>query len=171
MSISSLFKTGNLDDIKPTNKLNPLSVSQPIPVANLFSLKFEAPTVAKVQNIAPTAAKVQNITANPKVKETIVERIVEVPKEVIVERIVKDESARVELEQVKALNTKYLQVINQMNEELMTVKTNEGNNLNAVVEAAKEKESLVSKVDELTKALLNVITQNRLLSRAVGLRS
>jgi hypothetical protein len=167
MSISSLFKSGNLDDIKPkpANKLNPLtvyqSVSQPIPVANLFSLKLEAPTPAKVQNVA----------ANTQVKEVIVEKIVEVPKEVIVEKIVHDESARVELEQVKALNTKYLQVINQMNEELMTVKTNEGKNLNVVAEAVKEKEELVSKVEELTKALLNVINQNKLLSRALGLRS
>lgn len=170
MSISSLFKTGNLDDIKPKLKINPTPItSQAIPVANLFSLKIEAPTPAKVQTTASNPKVNEVIGEVP--KEVIVERIVEVPKEVIVERIVQDESARVELEQVKALNAKYLQVINQMNEELMTVKTNEGKNLNAVAEAVKEKEGLISKVDELTKALLNVITQNKLLSRALGLRS
>jgi len=98
-----------------------------------------------------------------------------VPKEVIVEKIVRDESAllqvQVELEQVKSLNAKYLQVINEINEELMNVKANEGKNSSSVAEVTKEKETLAVKVEELTKALLNVIQQNKLLSRALGLRA
>ena len=160
MSISSLFKTGNLDEIKP--KLN--ANSAPIPVANLFSMKMETCKPVKVES--------ENV--EQKVKEVIVEKIIEVPKEVIVEKIVRDESAllqvQVELEQVKALNAKYLQVINQINEELMNVKANEGKSSTSVAEVTKEKDQLVSKVDELTKALHHVIHQNRMLSRALGLR-
>ncbi len=165
MSISSLFKTGNLDEIKPKLNANPA----PIPVANLFSMKMETckPTCKPV--------KVESENVEQKVKEVIVEKIIEVPKEVIVEKIVRDESAllqvQVELEQVKTLNAKYLQVINQINEELMNVKANEGKNSTNLAEITKEKDQLVSKVDELTKALHNVIHQNRLLSRALGLRS
>lgn len=160
MSISSLFKTGNLDEIKPKLNANPA----PIPVANLFSMKIE--------NCKPVKVESENV--EQKVKEVIVEKIIEVPKEVIVEKIVRDESAllqvQVELEQVKTLNAKYLQVINQINEELMNVKANEGKNSTNLAEITKEKDQLVSKVDELTKALHNVIHQNRLLSRALGLR-
>jgi len=162
MSISSLFKTGNLDEIKP------ILISQgpaPIPVATLLSMKIE--------NSIPV--KVQSNSVESKVKEVIVEKIVEVPKEVIVEKIVRDESAllqvQVELEQVKSLNAKYLQVINEINEELMNVKANEGKNSSSVAEVTKEKETLAVKVEELTKALLNVIQQNKLLSRALGLRA
>jgi len=162
MSISSLFKTGNLDEIKPKPKAN--NIPAPIPVANLFSMKIE--------NCKPVKVESENV--EQKVKEVIVEKIIEVPKEVIVEKIVRDESAllqvQVELEQVKTLNAKYLQVINQINEELMNVKANEGKNSTNLAEITKEKDQLVSKVDELTKALHNVIHQNRLLSRALGLR-
>jgi hypothetical protein len=172
MSISSLFKSGNLDEIKPklSNIPTPLVVSTseqtttPIPVAQLFLLNNDAPVKSS-----------ESKSVDSKVKEIIVERIVEVPKEIIIEKIVRDESAllhaQVELEQVKSLNGKYLQVINQINEELMTVKANEGKNSAVAVDAVKEKEVLVAKIEELTKALVNVINQNKLLSRALGMRS
>ena len=53
----------------------------------------------------------------------------------------------------------------------MTARSNEGKNAAAVVSCSKERDELSSKVEELTKALVNVISQNKLLSRAVGLRS
>jgi hypothetical protein len=62
-------------------------------------------------------------------------------------------------------------VINQINEELMTARSNEGKSAAAVVSNSKERDELRSKVEELTKALVNLISQNKLLSRALGLRS
>ena len=95
--------------------------------------------------------------------------------EKVVEKVVRDDAAllksQAELEQVKLMNSKYLQVINHSNEELMTARSNEGKNAAAVVSISKERDELSSKVEELTKALLNVISQNKLLSRALGLRS
>jgi hypothetical protein len=156
MSISNLFKSGNLDEIKaksnalkpePLKNLQPTGPT-PIPVANLLTSKVELP---------------QPPVVNQKVRE------------VIVEKIVRDESAilqaKAEVEQIKTLNAKYLQVINQLNDELMTVKTNDGKNSIAAAEALKEKDALNAKIEELTKALLNVINQNKLLSRALGMRS
>jgi len=156
MSISNLFKSGNLNEIKANSRapkpetlvnLKP-SGPTPIPVANLLTSKVELPQAPVV---------------NQRVRE------------VIVEKIVRDESAilqaKAEVEQIKTLNAKYLQVINQLNDELMTVKTNEGKKSITASEALKEKDALNAKIEELTKALLNVINQNKLLSRALGMRS
>ena len=156
MSISNLFKSGNLNEIKAKS-----SEPQPEPLVNL---KPSGPTPIPVANLLTSKVELPH---PPVVNERI--------REVIVEKIVRDESAilqaKAEVEQIKTLNAKYLQVINQLNDELMTVKTNEGKKSITASEALKEKDALNAKIEELTKALLNVINQNKLLSRALGMRS
>ncbi len=86
--------------------------------------------------------------------------------------------------QVKQLNAKYIQVINEINEELTKLKSeaartsaeNASLKSDAVKTSAenadlkKENNDLSNKVSELSNAILNVVQQNKTLSHALGLR-
>jgi hypothetical protein len=76
-----------------------------------------------------------------------------------------------DLEQVRSLNAKYLQVINQINEELIKLKTDTLKTTAENASLKKENNDLSNKVSELSNALMNVVKQNKNLSRALGIRS
>jgi hypothetical protein len=76
-----------------------------------------------------------------------------------------------DLDQVRSLNVKYIQVINQINEELTKLKSDATKTTAENASLKKENNELSNKVSELSKAVLNVVQQNKTLSRALGLRS
>jgi hypothetical protein len=76
-----------------------------------------------------------------------------------------------DLEQVRSLNTKYIQVINQINEELMKLKSDATKTTAENASLKTQNKDLSNKISELSNAVLNVVQQNKTLSRALGLRS
>ena len=148
MSIVDLFNS-NLNDTKPLAKKTS-NVSAPVPMHQLFSKNHNEPDVQSL-----LSSKLVNVPSrNNKLVES--------------QGVSEDAS---DLEHVRSLNAKYIQVINQINEELMKLKS-EATKTNAEnASLKKENNDLSKKVSELSNAVLNVVQQNKTLSRALGLRS
>ena len=96
---------------------------------------------------------------NNEAKPTEVVKYIEVEKQVYIEKI--DDSLKQELEQVKELNTKYLNVINKLNDELLVVKVTD----NKKLVNNSELDTLRSQVAQLTNALNYVNNVNRALNQ------
>jgi hypothetical protein len=102
---------------------------------------------------------------NRKPSEVVVElpRVVEVP----VEHKEKVNKLEVDVDKLRELNMKYLQVINDVNEELLKIKTETPRKINLLEE---ENNKLSQKVVELSNALVNAKNHNKTLSRALTMR-
>jgi len=94
--------------------------------------------------------------------------VVEAPRvvEVHVENKEKVHKLEVDVDKLRELNMKYLQVINDVNEELLKIKTETPRKINMLEE---ENNKLSQKVVELSNALVNAINQNKTLSRALAM--
>jgi len=86
--------------------------------------------------------------------------------EVHVENKEKVHKLEVDVDKLRELNMKYLQVINDVNEELLKIKTETPRKINMLEE---ENNKLSQKVVELSNALVNAINQNKTLSRALAM--
>lgn len=154
MSIVDLFNS-KLNDTKPLAKKTS-NVSAPVPMHQLFSKNHNEPVAV----------------AEPDVQSLLSLKLVNVPshnnKPVESEDVSKVAS---DLEHVRSLNAKYIQVINQINEELMKLKSDATKTNAENASLKKENNDLSKKVSELSNAVLNVVQQNKTLSRALGLRS
>ncbi len=153
MSLSDLFKL-NLEECKPLVKKTPdTNKAKSIPIHQLFSINPSEPVAAAVNQEEQN----KHVSAVPSLLSF----------KPAISRDVKPTS---ELEQVKSLNAKYLQVINQINEELTKVKSDATKTTVENASLKKENNDLNNKVSELSNAVLNVVQQNKTLSRALGLR-
>jgi hypothetical protein len=154
MSIVDLFNS-NLNDTKPLAKKTS-NVSAPVPMHQLFSKNHNEPVaVAEPSNPSSLLFKLSNVPSNNN-------KLVETED---------DSQVTSNVEHVRSLNAKYIQVINQINEELMKLKS-DATKINAEnASLKKENNDLSKKVSELSNAVLNVVQQNKTLSRALGLRS
>ena len=168
---------------------NVSTINQSKPVINEPVKKVQAEIIQKQvnQNIIekiienkPQVPKVVEKKEVPKVVEKkevpkVVEKIVEVPK--VVEKIVEKQvmyenkdkvnKLEVDVEKIRELNSKYLQVINEVNEELLKLKTETPKKINLLEE---ENKLLSQKILELSNALVNAVNQNKNLTRALAFR-
>ena len=169
MSVADLFQK-NLKDIKPLTSLKnaayaPYKAASAsvnlVSMDKLFSSSAHANVSAPSGDVASLLSfKLANVpsVSKPELGRDITEKASEDVSNV-----------KAELEQVKALNSKYLEVINQINEELLKVKS-ETKSVNENAFLAKENKDLKGKVTELSNAIINLVQQNKTLSRALGLR-
>jgi hypothetical protein len=112
--------------------------------------------------------KLSEVVVAPRVVEA--PRVVKAPRvvEVQVENIEKVQKLENDIDKLRELNMKYLQVINEVNEELLKIKTETPRKINVLED---ENNKLSQKVVELSNALVNAINQNKTLSRALALKS
>ncbi len=185
MSLSDLFKL-NLKECKPLVKKTPnvSNKAKPIPIQQLFSTKHSVPVAVNKEEQSKNLSSVPSLLSFKREVQ---------PTENA--NVSKGES---DLDQVKQLNAKYIQVINEINEELTKLKSeaarttaenaslksdavkttaeNASLKSDAVkttaenAELKKENNDLSNKVSELSNAILNVVQQNKTLSHALGLR-
>jgi CRISPR-associated protein Cas8b1/Cst1 subtype I-B len=164
MSLSDLFKS-NLKDSKPLVKKPITSASStsapaPVPMHQLFSINHSEP-VADASVNQEQNKYLDNVASLLSLKPSNGQPT----KSANVSKVPSD------LEQVRTLNAKYIQVINQINEELMKLKTDSLKTTAENASLKKENNDLSNKVSELSNALMNVVQQNKSLSRALGIRS
>jgi hypothetical protein len=185
MNVSDLFKS-NLKDKKPlekrpsssstSNKLN--QTSAPVPMHQLLSIKLPEPVAVAVAEPVADTEPVAVAIAEPvavaehNVPSLLSFKLANVPSRDN-EPIKSSNLSKVtsDTDHVRSLNAKYIQVINQINEELMKLKTDAIKTTAENASLKKENNELSNKVSELSNAVLNVVQQNKTLSRALGLRS
>jgi len=121
--------------------------------------KVDVPRV--VEKIIEVPRVVEKIVEVPRVVEKIVE------KSVMYENKEKVNKLEVDVEKIRELNSKYLQVINEVNEELLKIKTETPRKINLLED---ENKQLSQKVIELSNALVNAVNHNKNLTRALVFR-
>jgi len=171
------------NNVSTTNQSKPV-VNEPVkqvPQAAIIQKQVNQNIIEKIIENKPHVPKVVEKKEVPKVVEKIVEvpkvveKIVEVPK--VVEKIVEKQvmyenkdkvnKLEVDVEKIRELNSKYLQVINEVNEELLKLKTETPKKINLLEE---ENKLLSQKILELSNALVNAVNQNKNLTRALAFR-
>jgi hypothetical protein len=170
-----------------SNNVSTINQSKPVinePVkqvqAAIIQKQVNQNIIEKIIENKPQVPKVVEKKEVPKVVEKkevpkVVEKIVEVPK--VVEKIVEKQvmyenkdkvnKLEVDVEKIRELNSKYLQVINEVNEELLKLKTETPKKINLLEE---ENKLLSQKILELSNALVNAVNQNKNLTRALAFR-
>ena len=129
--------------------------------------------VSAVELMSAKPNSPKNKSLSPKKKPVIVEKIVE--KIVQVEKVIDNsneisDKVKSELDQVKELNNKYLNIINQLNDELLIARNAPVPEpaQKALVDNSAELEALSINVLQLTDALNRVSGINKIFARRLG---